>query len=143
MKKTIPFFVLLLFMAIRCGKTPLPLPPDQTGAIRITVEGAAPGDSIRVILDDQVAGTYSGFTLLNQVIVGFHKLSVFIGNAATPPQFVEVRRGETTPVTFKFFAGPYVGNKALLFSVKDVKGDSISLSKQKGKVVLLIFFEHT
>ena len=143
MKRIIPFVVLLLLLAFHCGKAPFPLPPAGTGAIRITVEGAAPGDSIRVILDDQVAGTYSGTTLLNQVIVGLHKLSVFIGNAATPPQFVEVRRGETTPVTFKFTAGPYVGNKAPLFAVKTVKGDSISLSKQKGKIVLLVFFEHT
>jgi len=135
--------IALLFILTQCGKLPLPLPPAEMGVVRITVEGAAPGDSIRVVLDDQNGGTFKSPVILTQVVAGIHKLSVFIGNAATPPQTVEIRRGETTPVTFKFTAGPYVGNQAPLFAVKTIKGDSISLSKQKGKVVLLIFFEHT
>jgi hypothetical protein len=141
LKFILPF--LLLLTAFHCGKTPMSLPSPETGVIQIVVEGASAGDSIRVVLDDQSVGKFKGQILLSEVVIGSHKLYVFIGAMATPPQTVEVRSGETTPVTFKITSGPYVGNKAPLFAVKDVKGDSISLSKQKGKVVLLVFFEHT
>jgi hypothetical protein len=143
MRKSILPSCFAILLLIGCGKAPSPLPPVETGSIRISVQEAAPGDSILPVLDDRDMGKHPNPFLLAQVAVGLHKLSVFMGDIATPPQFVEVRRGETTPVTFNIATGPYVGHKAPLFAVQDVKGDSITLSKERGKVVLLIFFEHT
>jgi hypothetical protein len=134
--------VVLLF-CFQCGKAPGPLPDARIGSVRITASGVSVIDSVRVVLDDRDMGKYANPVTVSDVTAGIHKLSLVIGGAATPPQPVEVRRGETTPVIFVFSTGPYPGNPAPLFTVKDVKGDSISLSKQKGKVVLLVFFEHT
>jgi hypothetical protein len=142
-RKTVLSFFVFSIIAVRCGKAPGPLPDIQIGSLRITATGASRIDSIRVVLDDKDVGRYPNPANLSQIAAGFHKLFLFIGVAATSPQSVEVRRGEITPVAFLFDAGPYPGNAAPLFAVRDVKGDSISLTKQKGKVVLLIFFEHT
>jgi hypothetical protein len=142
-KKILPSIAIALLICLHCGKAPGPLPAMLTGSVRITAAGSSPIDSIRVVLDDRDMGKYPNPATLGQIAAGFHKLSLFIGGAATSPQAVEIRRGEITSIAVVFNAGPYPGNPAPLFAVKDVRGDSLSLPKQKGKAVLLIFFEHT
>jgi hypothetical protein len=137
-------FFLFVVLWLKCGKAPGPFPSVQIGSIRISATGTSPGESIRIRLDDVDLGEFSNPFTLNDVAVGLHKLCLVIRGVTTPPQMVTVKRGETAVVTFQYASsGPYVGGKAPSFAVKPIKGDSLVLSKQKGKVVLLVFFEHT
>ncbi|HEX9933672.1 MAG TPA: hypothetical protein VGB38_00640 [bacterium] len=138
-----PSILVALLICVHCGKAPGPLPAVQIGSIRITATGSSVIDSIRIFLDDRDMGRHKNPATLTSVAAGIHRLFLYIGSTATAPVQVEVKRGETAPVTVVFNPGPYPGNPALLFAVKDTKGDSISLSEQRGKVVLLLFFEHT
>lgn len=100
--------------------------------------------SIYFDLDDVKYGKHPNPYVLNDVLIGVHKLLVYDDNNAGSSRIVEVSRDRRTDVTVSLLAeGPYVGSIAPKFSVKTIDDQPVSLAGQKGKVVLLAFFEHT
>jgi hypothetical protein len=127
-----------------CGKSPSPLPQVQTGALRVVAMDTMAVNTIHVNLDDVDLGQQENPARLDQIVIGTHKLFVYTPASAGTTKTVEVKKNSLTTVWFWLATtGPYVGNIAPLFTVQDVTGAELSLEEQKGKVVLLIFFEHT
>ena len=137
--------VCLFFLYVwNCGNSPTSIPLPQTGNLKITVMDTASIDSINVLIDDSNYGNNQNPCTINDLIAGVHKLFVFNSIAACTTKTVEIFKNTTTGVTMWMASeGPYVGNIAPKFSTEDITGDTISLEEQKGRVVLLAFFEHT
>ena len=153
MKKSgISFLFILALLGVLfwqyCGKTPSSLPLPYTGSIYITAMDTAVVASVQIDLDDEYLGEMDNPCLVEDVVIGSHRLRVFTeASAGTTIANLEVRQDETSRVFFTMDigpeVGPYVGNTAPQFTTQDVNGNKISLEDQKGKVVLLSFFEYT
>ena len=131
-----------------CGKTPSSLPLPYTGSIYITAMDTAVVDSVQIDLDDEYLGEMENPCLVEDVVIGLHRLHVYNeASAGTTITNLEVLQDETTRMFFTMDigpeVGPYVGNTAPQFTTQNVEGNKISLEDQKGKVVLLVFFEYT
>jgi hypothetical protein len=149
MKKKLLIFsgVLLIFGIVfwqNCAKGPPNFPTPFTGSLFITAMDTATIDSFSINLDDMEYGTYENPCLLENIIIGFHKLFVYNSTSSGTTKTVEVRQDAVTNALFWLQSiGPYVGNTAPLFTVHDIEGNTISLENLRGKVVLLALFEHT
>ena len=131
-------------MWTRCGNGPSPLPQVQTGSLRVIAMDTLAVSAISVNLDDVDLGERTNPASIEQVVAGTHKLFVYTPASAGTTKTVEVRNNRLTTVWFWLTTtGPYAGNSAPLFTVQDVNGTSLSLVEQRGRVVLLLFFEHT
>jgi hypothetical protein len=149
-KSIIPVLTILASMSFftwqYCGKTPSSLPLPLTGSIRITAIATdqSPIDSIEVNLDDEDYGTLDNPCVLTDIVIGFHGLRIQHGAIAGTTKIVEVLRDQTTHTDFLLTPeGPHQGQIAPPFTSQDINGNTISLENLKGKVVLLLFFEHT
>ncbi len=135
---------ILCFISGGCGKPPASMPDPYTGALNVTVMDTASVDSVFVKLDDDAPGKHENPTLIENIMIGIHKVFVFNEASAGTTKTVEIFRDRTSDILFWLATtGPYVGNLAPDFSTQDIKGNPVSLSGLKGKVVLLVFFEHT
>jgi hypothetical protein len=146
-KKTAILFgslLVLLWGWTRCGKAPSPLPPTSYGSIRVTAMDTTVIDSITVFLDDVSIGKQPNPCLISYIVEGRHKVFASHQTGSATPQTVEVKRDWISDVLFQILSvGPYPGSSAPSFEVIDIQGNGFSLDAQKGKVVFLLFFEHT
>ena len=140
--------LVLMFSWQYCGKSPSPLPLPYEGSIHITAMDTARIDSVQINLDLTDLGEMENPCLLEDVVIGFHRLHVFTeASAGTTIANLEVRKDEITRIFFTMetgpAVGPYVGNEAPQFATQDIQGNPISLQDHQGKVILLAFFEYT
>ncbi len=148
MKKQLSIFFSLVLLGFLiwsgCGKLPLPLPDILTGSIKIIAMDTLAIDSVHVVLDDAEMGHFQNPYVLDNVVVGTHKLFVQDKLGASSTDLIEVKKDEITSSTFILQTiGPYLGNTAPAFSTTDIQENQITSESLKGKVVLLAFFEHT
>lgn len=147
-KKRIRTFVFLIvsiwLIGVKCGKMPLPFPGMLTGSIRIVAMDTLAVDSVRVSLDDMDMGRFVNPCVLENIVVGTHKLFVVDNTGASWSNLIDVVRDETIGYTFWLQTiGPNVGNTAPEFAAIDIQDNPISSESLQGRVVLLAFFEHT
>lgn len=127
-----------------CGAPPPALPEVSYGSLRIMAMDTALIRSISFDLDDVKYGKHPNPYVLNDVIIGVHKLLIYDENSAVSAGAVEVFRDRRTDITVSLTAnGPYVGMFAPKFSAKTIDDQTLALEGMKGRVVLLAFFEHT
>ncbi len=127
-----------------CASPPPAMPEVSYGSLRIMAMDTASIRSIYVDLDDVKYGRHPNPCILDNVIIGVHKLLVYDDNNAGSSSTVEVFRDRRTDITVSLLVeGPYVGRIAPKFSVKTIDDQTLDLEGMKGKVVLLAFFEHT
>ena len=147
MKKFVTYGILLTTLTAsvqHCGAPPPAMPEVSYGSLRIMVMDTAFIRSISFDLDDVKYGKHPNPYVLNNVVVGVHKLLIYDENAAASSNAVEVFQDRQTDITVSLAAdGPYVGRIAPRFSVKTIDDQILALDGMKGKVVLLAFFEHT
>jgi len=135
---------LILIYVWSCGDPPTSIPSLKMGNLKVTVMDTASIDSINISIDDLYYGIHENPCTLNDLISGLHKLFVYNSISACTTKTVEIFENKTTDIIMWMASeGPYPGNIAPIFSAEDIKGNIISLEEQKGKVVLLAFFEHT
>ncbi len=140
--------LLLALLCQYCGKTPYTLPLPYTGSIHITALDTTLVDSLQIDLDLNDLGKMENPCLLEDVVIGLHRLHVFTeASPGTTLTNLEVREDEVTRVLFTMdtgpSVGPYVGNQAPQFTTQDIQDNPISLQDHQGKVILLAFFEYT
>jgi hypothetical protein len=127
-----------------CGSPPEPFPPPDSGAIRVSATSSAPIDSVTLHLDDLAQGVFANPCTLRSVVAGTHKLTVVDSTGARTDTMVSVLKDELTSTAVRLTRiGPYVGNEAPDFTVKDIDGRQFSLGAQRGRVVFISFFEYT
>ena len=127
-----------------CGDPPLPTPPPQTGALQVIAMDTLVIDSIDVGLDDVPLGRRHNPATLDGIVAGTHLLSVRDRLGFGQDTTVRVASGERSAVLMSIQTeGPYVGSIAPAFRALSVTGDTIDLVKLRGRVVLLVLFEHT
>ena len=149
MKHRFSYFLLVLFVIAgvalqQCGSPPPTMPGPSTGSLRIMAMDTAYIKSISFNLDDVSHIKSANPTILDNVVIGIHKLFVYDDNNAGVSQMVEVSADRRTDITVSLIAeGPYVGRAAPKFAANTIDEQSIVLEGQRGKVVLLAFFEHT
>ena len=120
------------------------MPGPSTGSLRIMAMDTAYIKSISFNLDDVPHLKYVNPTILDNVVIGTHKLFVYDDNNAGISQMVEVSADRRSDITVSLIAaGPYVGRAAPKFAANTIDAQAIALEGQRGKVVLLAFFEHT
>jgi hypothetical protein len=132
------------FGLFQCGVPPTAIPDPYTGILKITAMDTLIVDSVSVALDDIPQGRRDNPCILGDVVVGIHK--VFVQNPATAgaSATVEIFRDRRTDLVLTLLSqGPFVGNVAPDFSVRTIDDSVMQMQKQRGKVVLLVFFEHT
>ena len=139
--------LVLLFVCIsttwECGDPPSSA-PLYTGDLRISATYKAPLDSISVVLDYAALGKRPNPCTITGLAIGTHRLLVSGNGLAGSQAMVQIQRDRRSDVSFTLRDnGPYVEDIAPEFSVKGTRGDSLSLQQLRGKVVLLVFFEHT
>jgi hypothetical protein len=127
-----------------CGSPPPTMPTTYTGSLRISAMDTASIKWFFLHLDDVNYDRCPNPYILDNVVIGVHKLLVFDYNNAGLSQMVEVYRDQTTDVSVSLLAGgPYLGMIAPSFVAKTIDDQTIDLGVEKGKVILLAFFEHT
>lgn len=127
-----------------CASPPEPFPPPDSGSIRVSATSSAPIDSVSVGLDDLVQGVFANPCTLRAVVAGTHKITVVDSTGARTDTMVSVRKDELTSTAVRLTRiGPYVGNEAPDFGVKDIDGRQFSLGAHRGRVVFVSFFEYT
>jgi hypothetical protein len=125
-----------------CGHAPEPMPPPPTGSLRIAAQSDL--DTVLVSLDDGEKSAWSNPCTLRAVQAGLHKLSVTDSSTARADTMVEVFAQKMTSWNARILRqGPYVGNVTPQLVTQDIDGRPWDLSRQQGKVVMLVFFEHT
>ncbi len=153
--------ILLWIMAVLslhgCGDPPT-TPVEQRGNIEIhgmLLPQNAPADSIFVVLDGDTLGYVPNPHLCAGLYAGKHFVSVktvalYLADTLeylSSPAYVTVTAGQTSQAAFSLTTeipvSPYVGYRAPDFSLCDLNGDTVRLSAQMGKVVLLYFFTGT
>jgi hypothetical protein len=140
-----------------CGDPPT-TPVEQRGNIEIhatLLPQNTPADSIFVVLDGDTLGYVSNPHLCADLYAGKHFVSVktvaqYLADTLeyfSTPAYITVQAGQTAQAMFSLTTeipvSPYVGYRAPDFSLCDLNGDSVRLSQQTGKVVLLYFFTGT
>lgn len=140
-----------------CGDPPT-TPVEQRGDIEIygiLLPQNVPADSIFVVLDGDTLGYVSNPHLCTDLYAGKHFISVktvapYLADTLeylSSPAYVTVTDGQTSPAIFSLTTeipvSPYVGYRAPDFSLCDLNGDTVRLSDQTGKVILLYFFTGT
>jgi hypothetical protein len=149
MNRRLPYLVSALFVLAglvlqQCGTPPPTMPAPYTGSLRVLAMDTAYIKTISFDLDDTKYGAHPNPYLLDNVVIGSHKLHVYDDNNAGVFQMVEVSRDLRTDIAVSFVAeGPYAGSLAPKFTAKTIDDQPITLEGQRGKVVLLLFFEHT
>jgi hypothetical protein len=136
--------VLWAFILLQCGAPPTAMPDPFTGVLKITAMDTLIVDSVSVALDDIPQGKKHNPCTLGDVVVGIHK--IFVQNPATAgaSATVEIFRDRRTDLVLTLLSqGPFIGNVAPVFSVRTIDDSLMEMQKQRGKVVLLVFFEHT
>lgn len=149
MQRKIPLSLAFLLIAAsltlqRCGIPPPTMPLPPTGSIRILAMDTASIHSIWFNLDDSSYGRHPNPYVVEDVVIGVHKLLVFDeqnGGTSTMVEVAENRRAEVRVTLLS--EGPYAGKIAPKFSATTIDNESLTLSGMKGNVVLLAFFEHT
>lgn len=135
---------LALISELQCGDPPTNPPEPQTGSIRVTALDTTSIDSIDIELDDLKVGRLKNPAILNNVAEGTHKVRVYDEVNAPSDTIVGVSANHITEVSARLFAeGPYVGRIAPAFTARTIDDSVVVLSQLRGKVVFLIFFEHT
>jgi hypothetical protein len=138
------FLAAVVLTLAGCGSPPEPFPPPDSGAIRVSAFSSATIDSVLVHLDDLAQGVFANPCTLRSVVAGTHKLTVVDSTGARTDTMVSVRKDELTSTAVRLTRiGPYVGNEAPDFAVKDIDGRQFSLGAQRGRVVFVSFFEYT
>lgn len=149
MKKGPPLFpgVVLLcgsLVLFCCGDPPPTTPDPYTGILRVAALDTLIIDSIRIELDDVMLGRFRNPHVLREVVIGIHRVLVSSTSSGAASRVVEVFRDRQTDLFVPLLAGgPYVGNVAPLFTARASNGDTVSIQRERGKAVFLIFFEHT
>jgi|GEM_PF-3364096 len=130
-----------------CGAPPAPMPVPYTGSLAITaIVDSSVADSIYVDLDTIKRGRHPNPFVLNDVMIGIHKLSVYdSGNVnARTDTMVEIFRSQRSDVRLRMASeAPYVGHPAPKFTVISIDDTVFALEQMREKVLLLMFFEHT
>jgi len=127
-----------------CGDPPTGLPEPFTGSLTVTAMDTLVFDSIFVALDDIPQGKLPNPCTLHGVVAGMHKLTVTDSSGARSDTMVTVRRNEVAALLMRLTKiGPFLGNEAPDFTVRTIDDSLFDMHKQRGKVVLLVFFEHT
>lgn len=149
MQRCMRFIVLSCLLAAstflqRCGSPPPATPDPVTGSMQIMAMDTATIRRISFELDDVKYGLHPNPYILNNVVIGVHKLFVANDSGMAASTMVEVlpeRRSDAT--VWLLPEGPYVGRMAPRFTATSIDNQVIDLQQLKGKVVLLAFFEHT
>ncbi len=128
----------------RCGSPPPATPDPVTGSIQVMAMDTATIRSISFVLDDVKYGLHSNPYILNNVVIGVHKLFVSDESGIGASTIVEVLRERRSDATVWLLSeGPYLGRVAPKFTATSIDNQVIDLQQLRGKVVLLAFFEHT
>ncbi len=134
----------ILTLSCGCGDPPVGMPPLQAGSLHVVAMDTLAVDSIDVGLDEVALGRRKNPTLLEGVVAGTHLLSVRDRSGFGQDTMVLVADNVLSLVLLRIQTeGAYVGSIAPPFRATSVTGDTIDLVKSRGKVVLLVFFEHT
>ncbi|MFH0991590.1 MAG: hypothetical protein V1799_16410 [bacterium] len=136
-------FLLSWFLLQQCGEAPPTIPELFTGSLKITASDPAI-KSLAIDLDDIKLGLFPNPALVSDLTIGTHKLLVTGDNKASSVLLVTIARNQQTNIVLELLAeGAFLGQKAPDFAVTTILNERFSLESQKGKVVLLAFFEHT
>jgi hypothetical protein len=123
------------------------MPVPYTGSVGITaIVDSSVVDSIYVDLDTIKKGRHPNPYVLDNVLIGAHKLSVYdSGNVnARSDTMVEIFRSQRSDVRLRMASeAPYVGHPAPKFTVISIDDSVFALEQLRENVVLLMFFEHT
>ena len=127
-----------------CGSPPEPTPAPLWGLLRVEGRSSLPIDSVIVLLDDLLQGSFANPCTLNGVIAGTHKLTVLDSTGARTDTMVAIRQDELASAVVRLTSlGPYVGNEAPNFISRDIDARNFELATHRGRVVFLSFFEYT
>jgi hypothetical protein len=116
----------------------------MTGSLQVIAMDTLAIDSIAVSLDEEYLGRRKNPAVLEDVLAGTHLLSVRDRLGFGQDTIVQVLSDLQSGVRLWIQTeGPYVGSYAPSFRAASIDRDTIDLVKLRGKVVLLVFFEHT
>ena len=133
-----------VLMLQQCGNPPPTMPAPYTGSLRIVAMDTAAIRMISFDLDDVKYGFHPNPYILDDVVIGMHKVYIADESGAGASTIVEVQRDRRSDATVWLLSdGPYVGRRAPAFTATSIDNQVIDLQQLKGKVVLLAFFEHT
>jgi hypothetical protein len=128
----------------QCGTPPSATPDLVTGSMRIMAMDTAIIRRISFELDNVKYGLHPNPYVLENVVIGVHKLLVADESGTSASAMVEVLQDRQSDATVWLLSeGPYLGRIAPKFTATSIDNQAIDLQQLQGKVVLLAFFEHT